>query len=156
MTNHNASQNVTAAQRTRSSLKRRQHNQCNPCRISTHHILQHWKRNVRRAYATKKRWHFFSHTLTAWLQCFFACGTFTATLCRSQNTSSAVSALFCFLTGECLCKHEPCVGSSGFMISYVGMSCGGQYVSCGACWCVVVCACLCLVFSFVDAFDGHY
>ena len=48
------------------------------------------------------------------------------------------------------------VGSSGFMISYVGMSFGGQYVSCVVCWCAVVCACLCLVLSLVNAFDGHY
>ena len=30
------------------------------------------------------------------------------------------------------------------------------YVSCVVCWCAVVCACLCLVLSLVDAFDGHY
>ena len=36
------------------------------------------------------------------------------------------------------------------MISYVGLSCGGQYVSCVVCWCAVVCACLCLVLNLVS------
>ena len=51
---------------------------------------------------------------------------------------------------------QTCVGSSVFMISYVGMAGGSQCVSCVVCWFAVECACVCLVLSLVDVFDAHY
>ena len=76
-----------------------------------------------------------------------------------SNTPTTVSALFCFFTGECLCKHGPIKFLWALLASWFRMLGCHSVANTLVVLCVgvsVVCACLCLVLSLVNAFDGHY